>query len=110
LLKAAAHITGGGLPGNFPRVLPENAVAVLDAAQWILPPVFSWLARTGSIAADEMLRVFNCGIGMALVASDPAAARAVLEAEGETVFDIGRIEAGAGPAGVRIDLPPGWPA
>ena len=110
LLKAAAHITGGGLPGNFPRVLPENTVAVLDAARWALPPVFAWLARTGGIAAEEMLRVFNCGIGMTLVVRDAAAARTVLEAEGETVFEIGRIEAGAGPAAVRIDLPAGWPA
>jgi len=109
LLKAAAHITGGGLPGNFPRVLPDNTTAVLDAARWTLPPVFGWLARTGGVAADEMLRVFNCGIGMALVVGNAAAARAVLEAEGETVFDIGRIEAGQGPAGVHIDIPAGWP-
>jgi phosphoribosylformylglycinamidine cyclo-ligase len=109
-LKAAAHITGGGLPGNFPRVLPDNTVAVLDAARWERAAVFSWLARTGGVAADEMLRVFNCGIGMALVVSDRATARTVLEAEGETVFDIGRIEAGAGPASVRIDLPADWPA
>jgi phosphoribosylformylglycinamidine cyclo-ligase len=108
LLKAAAHITGGGLPGNFPRVLPDDTVAVLDAARWERPAVFSWLARTGGVAADEMLRVFNCGIGMALVVSDAAAARIVLEAEGETVFDIGRIEAGAGPARVRIDAATDW--
>jgi phosphoribosylformylglycinamidine cyclo-ligase len=109
LLKAAAHITGGGLPGNFPRVLPEDTVATLDATSWPLPPVFAWLARAGGVAPAEMLRVFNCGIGMALVVADAAAARAVLEAEGETVFDIGRIEAGDGPSSVRIDLPAGWP-
>jgi len=108
LLKAAAHITGGGLPGNFPRVLPADTVATLDAARWDLPPVFAWLARTGSVAAAEMLRVFNCGIGMALVVTDAIAARAVLEAEGEIVFDIGRIEAGTGAAGVRIDAPADW--
>ena len=110
LLKAAAHITGGGLPGNLPRVLPEAAEAVIDAAAWTLPPVFAWLAETGQVTADEMLRVFNCGIGMALVVSDAAAARAVLEAEGETVFAIGQIEAGDGPAAVRIATPDGWPA
>jgi phosphoribosylformylglycinamidine cyclo-ligase len=109
LLKAAAHITGGGLPGNFPRVLPEDTLAVLDAARWPLPPVFAWLAGTGVVAVEEMLRVFNCGIGMALVVADAPAATAMLAAEGETVFAIGRIEAGAGPAGVRIDLPSGWP-
>ncbi len=110
LLKAAAHITGGGLPGNLPRVLPDDTVAVLDATCWRVPPAFGWLARAGGIAADEMLRVFNCGIGLAIVVGDPTAARALLETEGETVFDIGRIEAGAGAAQVRIEAPLGWPA
>jgi phosphoribosylformylglycinamidine cyclo-ligase len=107
LLKAAAHITGGGLPGNLPRVLPENTVAALTAT-WGVPPVFKWLADVGKVEAGEMLRVFNCGVGMVLVVSDPAAATAVLEAEGETVSRIGVIEAGHGPASVRIDTPPGW--
>ena len=111
LLKAAAHITGGGLPGNLPRVLPEGMMAVVDAGAWALPPVFQWLARSGQVAAEEMLRVFNCGIGMAVVTADPEGARAILEEAGETVFAIGRIEAGdAGEAGIRIDLPAGWPA
>ena len=110
LLKAAAHITGGGLPGNLPRVLPDGLTAVLDASLWTPPPVFAWLAAAGGVAADEMLRVFNCGIGMALVVADAAAARTLLEGHGERVFDIGRIEAGSGPAAVRIDLPAGWPA
>ena len=111
LLKAAAHITGGGLPGNLPRILPEGTRAALDAAAWPLPPVFAWLARTGNVAAAEMLRVFNCGIGMAVVTADAAAARAVLAAEGETVFTIGRIEAAdpGAPPEARIALPPGWP-
>jgi phosphoribosylformylglycinamidine cyclo-ligase len=107
LLKAAAHITGGGLPGNLPRVLPENMVAALTAT-WPVPPVFGWLARTGGVAAAEMLRVFNCGIGMALVVSDADAAVRLLETEGETVSRIGVIEAGDGPAAVRVDPPPGW--
>ena len=110
LLRAAAHITGGGLPGNLPRVLPDGTAAVLDAARWALPPVFGWLARTGGVAAEEMLRVFNCGIGMALVVRDAAAARTLLEAAGETVFEIGRIVAAPGVPAVRIDLPDGWPA
>jgi phosphoribosylformylglycinamidine cyclo-ligase len=110
LLKAAAHITGGGLPGNLPRVLPAGTCAVLDAAGWTPPPVFTWLARTGEVAGEEMLRVFNCGIGMAVVTDRPDAARALLQAEGETVFAIGRIEAGGGEASVQIRLPPGWPA
>jgi phosphoribosylformylglycinamidine cyclo-ligase len=110
LLKAAAHITGGGLPGNVPRVLPAGTRAVIDAAAWPLPPVFAWLARAGGVAAAELLRVFNCGIGMVLVVTDAAAARAMLEAEGETVFAIGRIEAGEGEPDVRMLLPDGWPA
>ena len=109
LLKAAAHITGGGLPGNVPRVLPKGTRAVIDAAKWKLPPVFAWLARTGGVEAEEMLRVFNCGLGMVLVVSDPVAARGILEAEGEAVFEIGHIEASDGEPDVRIDLPAGWP-
>ncbi len=93
LLKGAAHITGGGLPGNLPRVLPEGLGASLDAAAWTLPPVFGWLARAGEIEPDEMLRVFNCGIGMALVVEDVAAAGALLAELGEPFAVIGRIEA-----------------
>jgi phosphoribosylformylglycinamidine cyclo-ligase len=112
LLKAAAHITGGGLPGNLPRALPEGKVARLDATGWDVPPVFAWLARAGGIAPEEMLRVFNCGIGMTLIvaAENEAAARAILEAEGETVFAIGQVEAGDGPARAEVATPPGWPA
>ena len=109
LLKAAAHITGGGLPGNLPRVLPEGLTAVLDPS-WPVPPVFGWLARTGGIAAEEMLRVFNCGIGMALVVTDAAAAIELLQREGEMAYRIGVLEAGSGPASLRIDPPAGWPA
>jgi len=107
LLKAAAHITGGGLPGNLPRVLPDGFSAALTTG-WPVPPVFAWLARTGGVAATEMLRVFNCGVGMAVVVSDAAAAIRVLEAEGETVSHIGTIEAADGPASVRLDPPAGW--
>jgi len=112
-VKAAAHITGGGLPGNLPRVLPDGTVAVLDARAWAPPPVFGWLARVGGVAAEEMLRVFNCGIGMAVVVAAEAAetAEALLAAHGETVRRIGVIAAGSGEAAVRIDnLGPGWPA
>jgi phosphoribosylformylglycinamidine cyclo-ligase len=113
LVKAAAHITGGGLPGNLPRVLPAGVTAVLDAQAWAVPPVFAWLARTGGIAPDEMLRVFNCGIGMVVVvAADQAeAATALLREHGEGVSRIGVLEATEGEAGVRVDhLRPGWPA
>lgn len=112
LVKAAAHITGGGLPGNLPRVLPAGVLAALDARTWTVPPVFAWLAQAGGIAADEMLRVFNCGIGMVVVvAADQAeAAEALFRAAGETVSRIGVLEAAEGPAAVRVDhLGPRWP-
>ncbi len=110
LIKAAAHITGGGLPGNLPRVLPEGVVAAIDAAAWPLPPLFAWLARTGGVAAEEMLRVFNCGIGMAVVVSSADAERAasILSAQGERVFRIGTLVAGEGPARVEVAVPAGW--
>jgi len=112
LLKAAAHITGGGLPGNLPRVLPPGVTAVLDASAWPVPPVFGWLATTGDIAADEMLRVFNCGIGMVLVVAPEAldAAVALIDQAGMPHSRIGVLEAASGPAGMRIEqLPKGWP-
>jgi phosphoribosylformylglycinamidine cyclo-ligase len=102
LLRGAAHITGGGLPGNLPRALPRDTCAVLNAAAWPRPAVMDWLAQRGGIAPDEMLRVFNCGIGMALVVEDAAAATALLQAQGEAVFTIGHIEAAAGAAAVRL--------
>ncbi|MBI5163814.1 MAG: phosphoribosylformylglycinamidine cyclo-ligase [Magnetospirillum sp.] len=97
-LKALAHITGGGLIENVPRVLPEGVVAALDARTWPLPPVFSWLAAEGGVAAHEMARTFNCGIGMvAVCAADRAAeARRILESHGETVFTIGTVRARIG--------------
>ena len=108
LLRGAAHITGGGLPGNVPRMLPDGMHAMLDAGAWTLPPVFRWLAHTGGVAADEMLRVFNCGIGMALVVSDAAAAGVLLAEHGETAFPIGRIEATEGPPGATVQMPADW--
>jgi len=108
LLKAAAHITGGGLPGNLPRVLPADTAAVLEP-DWTMPAVFAWLARAGGIAPAEMLRVFNCGLGMVVVVTDAAEAVRVLAESGEQVTRIGSVAAGSGPASVRIDLPAGWP-
>ena len=108
LLKAAAHITGGGLPGNLPRALPQGAAARLSPL-WPVPPVFRWLAATGGVAPLEMLRVFNCGVGMALVVADAPAASAVLAEQGETVFPLGVIEAASGPPTVQIALPDVWP-
>jgi len=112
LLQAAAHITGGGLPGNLPRVLPEATRAVISGEGWALPAVFGWMARTGGVAPEEMLRVFNCGIGMAIVIKpeNVEAATALLQAQGETVHRLGAIESCEGEAEVRIDLPDGWAA
>jgi phosphoribosylformylglycinamidine cyclo-ligase len=94
-VKGMAHITGGGLTENIPRVLPENVMAAIDSASWSLPPLFQWLQREGNIAAAEMHRVFNCGIGMVVIVAEADAERAsqMLSAAGETVHRIGRIEA-----------------
>jgi phosphoribosylformylglycinamidine cyclo-ligase len=104
-IKALAHITGGGLIENPPRVVPGSLAVEIDAARWPLPPVFGWLMRQGNVAAEEMARTFNCGIGMVVVA-DPAradAAAAALTAAGETVHRIGRIvERRAGEPGARV--------
>ena len=97
-VKGLAHITGGGVVGNVPRVLPKNVIARIDKSAWPRPQVFQWLQEAGGVAEDEMWRVFNCGIGMVLVVAREhlAAARACLEREGETVYEIGLIEKGAG--------------
>jgi phosphoribosylformylglycinamidine cyclo-ligase len=111
LLKAAAHITGGGLPGNLPRVLPAGVAAEIAPA-WPVPPVFAWLARTGNVTPAEMLRVFNCGIGMVLVVAeaDADAATALLAQHGEAPHALGRLVAHDGAPEARIAPPPGWPA
>lgn len=97
-VHAAAHITGGGITENLPRVLPEGLGAEIDLDSFSLPPVFDWLAEAGSIAEPEMLKTFNCGIGMILsVAADRAAElEALLQAEGETVVRLGHVLPGAG--------------
>jgi phosphoribosylformylglycinamidine cyclo-ligase len=99
-VHALAHITGGGITENLPRVLPEGLGAAVDLGAWRLPPVFAWLRSAGGIAEAEMLRTFNCGIGMvAVVAPDRAdALRAALEAAGESVTVLGRVMAGEGVA------------
>ena len=93
-----AHITGGGLTENPPRVLPEGLACEIDLGTWTLPPVFRWLATTANMAEAELLKTFNCGIGMMLVvAEDRAEALAALLAEaGETVTRMGRVVEGQG--------------
>jgi phosphoribosylformylglycinamidine cyclo-ligase len=93
LVKGMAHITGGGLLDNVPRMLADNLTAVLDKDAWEMPYLFQWLKHAGNVDAQEMYRVFNCGIGMVVVvaAEDADAAMAQLQATGETVRAIGRI-------------------
>jgi phosphoribosylformylglycinamidine cyclo-ligase len=93
-VKGMAHITGGGLVENVPRVLAPSLTAVLRRDAWTMPPVFSWLQHEGGVADHEMHRTFNCGIGMAVVVTAADATRAIefLQRAGETVWDIGGIE------------------
>jgi len=94
-IKGLAHITGGGLVENVPRVLPSNVKAVLAKSAWPRPQLFGWLQRSGNVAEAEMHRVFNCGIGMVVIvaAEDAGRAQQALEREGESVFRIGEIRA-----------------
>jgi phosphoribosylformylglycinamidine cyclo-ligase len=97
-IKALAHITGGGFPDNIPRVLPNNTGARIDLGAIPVLPVFQWLAAAGGIAEKEMLRTFNCGIGMIAVV-EPRKADAVMKVlrrEGETVLRLGQVETAAG--------------
>jgi phosphoribosylformylglycinamidine cyclo-ligase len=92
-VRALAHITGGGLTENLPRVLPDDLGARIDRGSWPVPPIFEWLAQHGNIDEFEMLRTFNCGIGMAVVVSSDRAdaVQATLEDGGEAVHRIGHI-------------------
>jgi phosphoribosylformylglycinamidine cyclo-ligase len=96
-VKGMAHITGGGLLENLPRMLADNLAITLKRSAWSRPPVFSWLQQQGGVAEHEMHRVFNCGIGMAVVvaAEDVEEALAFLQEAGETAWEIGVVEARA---------------
>lgn len=97
-IKGMAHITGGGLVENVPRVLGDHLTAVLQRDTWEMPPLFAWLQQHGGVADAEMHRVFNCGIGMVVVVAPEIAEEAMqqLTAAGETVFQIGSIRARIG--------------
>jgi phosphoribosylformylglycinamidine cyclo-ligase len=99
-VRALAHITGGGLTENVPRVLPAGLGVEIDLGAWAMPPVFRWLRERGGLDEAEMLRTFNCGIGMvAVVAPDAVeATAAALSGAGETVHRIGRVVPGQGVA------------
>ena len=96
-VHAIAHITGGGLTENLPRVLPAGSKAIIDTASWQRPAIFQWLQQQGGVAAAEMWRTFNCGVGMVIcvAAADAERAQAILREAGETVWPLGRITAGA---------------
>jgi phosphoribosylformylglycinamidine cyclo-ligase len=93
-VHSIAHITGGGLLENIPRVLPDDTQAVIDAGSWPRPAIFDWLQRMGKVEAQEMHRTFNCGIGMTLAVAEQDAARtlALLQQHGEQAWRIGSIE------------------
>ena len=97
-VKGLAHITGGGLVGNVPRVLPKGTQAIIKKSSWPRPEIFKWLQDAGNVAEEEMFRVFNCGIGMVVVVSrdEAQSATALLKQEGELVYEIGRIDAAGG--------------
>jgi phosphoribosylformylglycinamidine cyclo-ligase len=103
-VHAVAHITGGGLPGNLPRVMPTDTRAVIEAGSWQRPSIFDWLQQQGNIEDEEMYRTFNCGIGMviAVPAADAETACARLHDSGEDARIIGRIEAHPGSPEVLI--------
>ena len=92
-VKAMAHITGGGLSENIPRVLPKGMSAVIDTQSWRFPPVFQWLQQQGNIETQEMFRTFNCGVGMVVCVEQSAAAEVIeqLKTMGEAAFIIGEI-------------------
>ena len=96
-VKGLAHITGGGISGNVPRMLPEGTRAVMRKSAWPRPKLFEWLQQKGNIAEEEMLRVFNCGIGlvMALAPEHANQAARLLGAAGETVYTVGSVESAA---------------
>ena len=97
-VHALAHITGGGLTENPPRVIPDGLACEIDLAAWALPPVFRWLAETAGMSEPELLKTFNCGIGMMVVVAPDRADEiaALLAAHGETVVHLGRVVAGQG--------------
>jgi len=103
-VHALAHITGGGLPGNLVRVLPDNCHAVLKESAWQWPELFRWMMNTANIELDEMYKTFNCGVGMVLVVAKEQQAQAIelLNAAGENAFVLGEIKAGSSDTPVQI--------
>jgi phosphoribosylaminoimidazole synthetase len=94
LIKGMAHITGGGITENVPRMLPNHLTAEFDAKSWSVPPVLAWLKKTGCVEKNEFARVWNTGLGMVIVVAKEKAegVRKVLESEGEKVFEVGVLQ------------------
>ena len=92
-IKGMAHITGGGITENIPRILEPNLMAEIQSSSWPLPKLFQWLQDKGNISNSELYRTFNCGIGMAIVIDkkDVANAKRILQESNETVYEIGII-------------------
>jgi phosphoribosylformylglycinamidine cyclo-ligase len=103
-VKAFAHVTGGGLPGNVPRNLPDGTKAVLDERRWPRPAIFDLVEKEGQVPRDEMYRTFNMGLGMVAVVApaDEVAAHALLRGRGLDAWTVGSIEAGAGEASCEV--------
>ncbi len=104
-VRSLCHITGGGLPENLPRVLPDNCVAHIDTTSWHWPAVFRWLQQQGRVAETEMYRTFNCGVGMVIcVPADQAeTCLSRLQTQGEQAWVLGRVESGEGKARVELN-------
>lgn len=104
-VHALSHITGGGLSENIPRVLPDNTKAVIDGNTWQLPAIFQWLQTAGNVLPDEMVRTFNCGIGMVICVAPEDADKTLsaLQAQGEHAFVVGHIESAAS-GDARVDV------
>ncbi len=102
-IKGLAHITGGGITENLPRIHDDSLHAEIDTRSWDQGAIFDWLSEAGNIAADEMRRTFNCGVGMIAVvdAADVTRAIDLLASAGESAWEIGRIADGSGPVQFR---------
>ena len=105
-VKGMAHITGGGLLENIPRVLPDGLGVALDASSWPLPPLFKWLMNVGQLSVTDMAQTFNCGIGFVIICApqEEAAVKAALSGAGESVYSIGRVCAAADATQERVQL------
>ena len=99
-VKGLAHITGGGLIENVPRILPNGLGAKLDSTKWPISPVFKWISKKGNILPEEMLKTFNCSLGMIIIAdrNKVSSLKKILITQGESVFEVGQIVNSSSPS------------